>query len=229
MQQFLLIGLITSWGLLTLTVIYAYYLQKKEKGLKNIEAKAYEKAQNILKEIHISSQKMLEETLQKSKEMLNQTQDFKTYLEENTKRAIEETIKTYQDTLNKNAQEVAESYTDLFLTLKEKYLQETENVFKELQSTAGKGIVDFKTAIQNNTTLMQNEIKKFSLEEYQKIRKELEAYKEEEIKKVSSQISKIIFKTAQELLGKTIPIADHEKLVLEALEKAKKEGVFEIE
>ena len=56
--------------------------------------------------------------------------------------------------------------------------------------------------------------------------KEIEAYKQARFKEAEAMVTKIVQKVSQEVLNKAINIEDHEKLVVDALEKAKKEGIF---
>jgi len=63
-------------------------------------------------------------------------------------------------------------------------------------------------------------------EEYQKKEKELELYKVEALKKIDDQIYNVIQNISNEVLGKSISLQDHEQLIIDALEKAKKEGAL---
>lgn len=56
--------------------------------------------------------------------------------------------------------------------------------------------------------------------------KEIENYKKEKMKEVEEKIFEIIKQVAKKTIGKTIDLSAHEKLVIEALEKAKKEKIL---
>jgi len=49
--------------------------------------------------------------------------------------------------------------------------------------------------------------------------------KNEMLKKAEEEIYKILETVSKLTLGKSIPLADHEQLIIEALEKAKKDGI----
>lgn len=55
---------------------------------------------------------------------------------------------------------------------------------------------------------------------------EVEDYRRERLKKVEEQIYEIISNLSQEVLGKSLSLREHEKLIFEALKKAKKQGGF---
>src|SRR3990167_141683 len=60
----------------------------------------------------------------------------------------------------------------------------------------------------------------------QKISKELEVYRATRTREIDDQIRQIILSAAREVLGRSISLAEHEQLVREALEKAKKDKLF---
>jgi hypothetical protein len=59
------------------------------------------------------------------------------------------------------------------------------------------------------------------------MQKELDGYKQSRINQIEQMISRVIQEASQEILNKSISVDDHQKLLMESLEKAKKEGVFD--
>jgi len=59
-----------------------------------------------------------------------------------------------------------------------------------------------------------------------KAEKEAEVYRQNQIDKVSSQINSIVASAAKDVLGRSISITEHEDLVSQALERAKKDKFF---
>ncbi len=59
------------------------------------------------------------------------------------------------------------------------------------------------------------------------LQKELEAYKAMRLKETEQTVQRIVQKASQEILNKSLSLDDHQNLVIQSLEKAKKEGVFE--
>jgi hypothetical protein len=74
---------------------------------------------------------------------------------------------------------------------------------------------------------MQKQMQNFRQAYLPTIQKELEEYKNERLKKADKQINSIIQEVAEEVLNKAIPLEDHQKLIIESLEKSRKEGLFE--
>jgi len=59
------------------------------------------------------------------------------------------------------------------------------------------------------------------------IEKELETYKQQRMKSIDQTVMTIIQKASQEIFNKSLSAGDHQSIVIDALEKAKKEGVFD--
>ncbi len=62
---------------------------------------------------------------------------------------------------------------------------------------------------------------------YEAEAEEIKTHKEEVFAKIDKDIYRIISRVVKEVIGKTLELEDHQKLVTEALKEAKKEGFFE--
>jgi len=59
-----------------------------------------------------------------------------------------------------------------------------------------------------------------------KTEKNIEDYKKEKLKEIDQKIYQMIGEVAKKIIGRAIDLSTHEKLVIETLQKAKKEGIF---
>lgn len=62
---------------------------------------------------------------------------------------------------------------------------------------------------------------------FSRIQKQLEEYKKNQLIKIDKQIREIILDSAREVLGRSISFSEHEDLVQQALEKARKDQFFQ--
>lgn len=69
-------------------------------------------------------------------------------------------------------------------------------------------------------------IKETLNEKIKRTEKEIEDYKKEKFKEIDQKIYQMLGETAKKTIGKTIDLSTHEELVIDALEKAKKEKFF---
>lgn len=84
-----------------------------------------------------------------------------------------------------------------------------QNVTNELELDLQKQIKDFRG------TLLAN------------LEKEIEEYKAAKIRRIDQASVGVAQRVAQEVLNKSLTMEDHQKLVIQSLEHAKKEGVFD--
>jgi hypothetical protein len=96
-----------------------------------------------------------------------------------------------------------------------------------LQQVAKQSLADF----QNVTHMMEEELQKQTREFREsllpQLEKELDDYKKLRLQQADRTVTHIIQEVSQQILNKSLPLEDHQRLLLEALEKAKKEGVFD--
>ena len=121
--------------------------------------------------------------------------------------------------------------------IQDKLLKETENKIAEFSNTYFKGQDLLFQEIKNKTEelskniaeeihwLYQASLEPLS-EKIVQVEKNIDNYKKEKIKEIDEKIYQIIKQVAKKTIGKTIDLSFHEKLVMETLEKAKKEKFF---
>lgn len=74
--------------------------------------------------------------------------------------------------------------------------------------------------------LISQSIEKTINERVIRAEKNIEDYKQEKLKEIDKKIYRIIEDVAEKTLGEAISLSAHEKLVIDSLEKAKKEKIF---
>src|SRR3989344_3375051 len=176
---------------------------------------AEKEAQDILKKAQIQA-----------REIVSQAKSF-------NKETIEDIDKTLSDIKLSEQSAVEEISEDILLTYR-KIIEDTRNdainiattASKTLQNDAIKEVDSFKSLLSRQTSELQKIVAEKIDSSYQTAQKELEVYKLTEMKKIDTQVTEILSEVSKEVLGKTIPLENHHKLIIDSLEKAKKEGIF---
>jgi len=155
------------------------------------------------KEIALLSQLLEKEALEMSA--------FNEKVQERILKGAEEKLKTLKEEVEKEISDFRkiQSRSQALLT------QKVKNEIERLSS----GMVEQINSIYQSTSEKMNE-------KILKKEKEIEEYKREKIKELDQKIYQIITEVAKKTIGKTIDVSTHEELVMEALEKAKKEKFF---
>jgi hypothetical protein len=122
-----------------------------------------------------------------------------------TSDTIEKKYANQIDELNRKNVEILQSaYKDII-----SYSSDTFGVFKE----------DLEKATFDSKKLADEKIN----EQYQKLDAELEQKRKEAFEKINQNIYKVLLFVSKEAIGKQIPLEDQEELILQSLERAKKE------
>lgn len=193
-------------------IFVGYYLldlRKKEKLVdkkeKNIDTNYHEIVDDALSK----ERKILEDATHEADEIITGAE----YISKSSREAVHDALSTMIFDIQKESGEIAHNfnitYANSLKQLTQDSLQDFQDVSKELKTDLEEQIKNFRE------TLLPN------------MEKELEAYKLSRMQEIEKSLSSIVQKVSQEVLNKSLSLTDHEALVIEALEKAKREGLFD--
>jgi hypothetical protein len=117
-------------------------------------------------------------------------------------------------------------YTQVLQDLKSKNIEVFQNVSKDIEVNTTEEIKNFTRSMEELTVASEKLVKKKIDTDYLSVKREIESYKAEELKKIDQEIYKLLEKVSKLVLGKALSLSEHEDLIEKSLERAKKEGVF---
>jgi len=208
MESQLFIIIFIGFSLLVLLAfgIDIYYLTKKTK--KEIEEKGIQElnlSPSFLKEIEKRIQKEAEKNISEINQKLSNS---------------------YQNQLNIFFEKSQEKLTDLessakkgIASLNKSSLEAEKLIFEE----AKKSIESLGKNMEEKIEQIYRAAIKSASQKMAETEKNIENYEKEKLKEIDQKMIQIIENTVKKTVGKMIDISTHEKLVIESLEKAKKE------
>jgi hypothetical protein len=202
-------GIITNTALLIFVAIYLLHLRSKEKKLQERENKVDTSYHQIVDEALSKERKIIEDASSEASKILSNTHQ----LNQSAVNVINQALQKMAEDIQKNASTTSQDYFVHYQNALKHIAQQTIN---ELQS-------DTKTL----QTDLQNQLKDFRNSFLPSIQKEVEEYKQTRFKEIDNSVRGIVERVTKDVLNKSIPTEDHEKLVLDSLEKARKEGIFD--
>ena len=198
--------------------MYARLLEELEKlrsSHSHTPLKEHQDAARLVEQAKNRSLEIIEASERKAKEIIASTDFFSAVssdqMSESVKSASQKQTQDYLKVLEKVKLEVLGQFTAL-----------SQNVEKE----AVKDIEDFRKNLEVKTMKSENVLETKVQEEYQKSSAELTAYKQTVIKKIDENMFEIVNQVVHKVVGKTLTPAEHQTLVLQALEEAKQNHVF---
>jgi len=204
-----LVGLVFYYGK-TIHKIHSY--RREEEHLKlqmhkkadEIIEEARQKGNNILSQAHSNYDKeesAFRESLRAS--YANQIKDFE--------KVSQDFLKTYQNELD---------------LIKIQTIQVLKNISKDIEKHTLLEINDFKDILKKETFASQKIVEQKIEKDYEEAKKGVDAYKAEKLKIIDNDIYKILQTVSMLVLGRTLSQQDHENLIIDALNLAKKEGAL---
>lgn len=236
LQMLLLLGAATSFSLAILTLFLS--LSKRLKKHQPLSKQATLQHDPTELPAQIQSQKSLliaEETAREivrnaekeASEVLKRAKVFDKETIEDVDKTLTDIKLSQQETIEGISQDIVRSYREIFATLRDENINILKNTSKEVERDALKQLETFKLMLNKESAGLEQEVSEKIQASYTTTLKEIEAYKLKKIQGVDEQIQTMLEAILKDVLGKTIPLNEHHAIILKALEKAKKEGVFD--
>ena len=127
----------------------------------------------------------------------------------------------------KNLQSLARNNTKILedesKSLRNHYKEMVREVDDEYRKKASYAVSLLEKATEGEVKDFGKDIDQEIASQINRSKQEIEEYKKEKLAHVDEAVVNIIKQASEEILGKTISLRDHQALIIEALEKAKKE------
>lgn len=197
--------------------IFMHAMLKKEHEFQEKEKGVFKDYQAIIDKAHVEAQEVLEDTSEAAQRVLSQTRSTNENLAGDLDKVLQHIAQKHIELLNSQATTLNQAYekkvVDLLQTVQDQFIKELDEKTESLVSkaTTSEDLIDEKTK-----------------EMLAKAEAEIAEYKKAQMAKVEEQISHVVEKTYQDILQRSIPADVQHDLIIEALEKAKKEGTFEV-
>jgi len=138
----------------------------------------------------------------------------------------EKQLKIFEDEVNKSAAMYLNLYQRTLENLEKETVKEIKAIPEVLRRDLGASLAGISALFKDDVVKIASEVKVSLDKAYKNIEIDIEEYKKTRLTQVDKSIADIILQIARRVLVKEINKEEHEKLVLKALEDAKKSGMF---
>lgn len=228
MPTALLIVTVINAIIVLIIVFETLRIVKKEQKLFEQEKKVLSASSSLpeLTESHQQALKIVEEAVEKSKDILARTENFKINIEHTTHEAFQQSTKQYLEELEKHSQEISASYQELFNDLKRYFETGEAQVIEKFEDNAEQNIEEFRKSLTQSAKDFQKTLTQKVQEEFSKVESEVQVYQQQRYAEIDNSVKLTVIRVTKKIFGESIPVETQEKLVYHALEKMKSEGVF---
>lgn len=207
-QAFQIVTLIADVVIFIFVGYYLLEFRVKEKELDKKEEKIDTNYHQVVDNALSKERKILEDATNEANVIITGAQ----YITTDSKKAVDHALEQMVVDINKESATTAQNFMTSYQTslqqLANQSLAEYQNIMKGLEADLKKQVKDFHDSLLPD------------------LKKELDEYKEVRMQQAEQLITAIIRKVSQEVLNKSISLEDHQALLIESLERAKKEGIF---
>lgn len=217
MPMLFLLFVIPTANLMVLAFL-GYYLWQLRNEKKALE----DRANNLVKkEVKVDSDyhQIVDSSLSKERKILDDATKEASSILTNTKFVSDSSKETIDRALQKMIesvqQDAAVSSNDIMTKHK-----------NSLSQMSGKSIDNFQSITKQFEMDMQKQMQEYRETLLPNLQKEIEAYKQQKFKEADKTVNSIVQQVSQKVLNKAISLEDHQNLIIESLDKALKEGIF---
>lgn len=223
---YMIAGFIGSLFLIGFTLLYLMYLYYREREFDKEQKDVYQKSSKILEHAHERAKSIIENSTERAKDILIDAQITKEAISQDTQQLIDSINEHNKEKFIEMSSDMTTQYLALFDSIKNDFSKKADEILSAFSQKEEEEISDFQKSLKQQTITSQEFIAKKINDEFDKALSEIAKYKASQIEKVRSQINVIIQKTVEDVIGQTLDVEKHEKLILDALDKAKSEGFF---
>lgn len=217
--DYLFISLILTLGLLAINLVFVYALYQRNRYLNQRQKTVYAHLQNLLESANDQAEEIVSQAVKKAGKTLSDSvflrQDLSSQLHHSFRQALQQRL----DQLKSESAEFETEYTQALEHV-------TKDSLQSIASTTKDELAQFRQTLTKEIIDTHNELRQKVDTEYAAAKQEIEEYKKTELQNAHQQINQIIAKASKEVLGKSLTLEDQEQLIFDALERAKKDGVF---
>lgn len=203
-----------------------FYLMDKKKSYENHEHKLTSNSDDILDQAHQKEKMMIAEAIDKSTEILKQTDFFTDRMKDKVNHDLNGAVEQFSTELSQKLDQLSKQYDETFNILKTDYANAVEETMNKVRTLGDQELGHIQEALQSKSLSLQEYLEKKVDQEFNNAQQEIANYKKYRIQEMEESLDDIILHLAQEILPDAISINDHETLVIKALSQAKEDGLL---
>lgn len=223
LNGFLILLSIISLSLFFTSIIYAIRNKRKAEEIVEKEEDKWEdlevKAQRDYHELIESANKKAEEIILHASEIKQESTNF-------LQDSVELMLADQKKILEEASTALSKQFEAQLKQVNDNNIQLLKNIYKGIETDVESDYSEYKDVIKKQTFEAENIAKEKIKQEYEKLEVEIKEYREKMINKVNDDIYKILINISKAVLGKSLDTKEHEDLIIESLNRAKKENII---
>jgi len=188
---------------------FLWEVREKGKVLDEERKKTDDNYHHVVDDALAKERKILDDATSEASQIISKTE----FLTDQSKTTLDQALQHMEGKLKEDAGSTTHEFTKSYST--------------SLQKLTAQSLNEFQAITKNMGVELEKQTKDYRNSLLPGLQKELDDYKKLRIAQADRTITHVIQEVSQEILNKSLSLEDHERLLIEALEKAKKEGAFD--
>ena len=223
-----IITIVGTFSLVSGVALFIYHVAKREKQLIETEKKAFSHYREIVDKANKQAAEILDKATTVSGQLLLQTKNTNQDIAVDLDKIMQQMAEKHIKSLAGEVVTFRKEYENKIMQMHQAIDQNTKFVIQNTQYNLNKNLEAFSKSMLDKTSMTSQMIDEKTKELLIQAEKDIEAYKQAGIEKIDKAIMLLVQKTYQNLLGENIPPEINRDMIIKALEKSKKEGLFDI-
>lgn len=208
--------------------ILIYRLISRERQLAEAEKKTIVHHQAIIDKANRQATEMLEKAAEGAEGIYLQSKGTNEHIAQNLDKVLQQMAEKHIKLLADEVVTFRKEYEAKIAQMQQGIDQNTKYVIQNTQYNLNKNLENFSKSMMEKTSASSQMLDEKTRDLLVQAESDIQNYKKAEIEKVDKAIMVLVQKTYQDLLGENIPPEINRDMILKALEKSKKEGLFDI-
>ena len=221
-------------ALMVILVVYLVYKGGKALGefepyLQDVEQMRHtigRRGNDILEKTITVAQEIIRNAIVASQRNLRLSESVESEMEKTLQDGLEKNLSEVKQMVQNATEGIVEAYRNQFLAMSREIEASGLDARGQLLEVTKETVNELSAGISKQISEVRRETEEKIGRELITAEQEIAAYKQQKIAEIDSKVYQMIGEIAKKTIGHAIDLASHQELVLEALEKAKKEKLF---
>lgn len=220
--------LIVFFLLLGWVALFIHHTMKKEQEFQEKERETFIRYQKILKQGHDEARKIVTNATEESAQLLQESRVTNEHITENLDHVMQEVAKEQLAEVKHETETFKTNYEKKLHAVEDQFSKNTDEVVANTEKNVQHALDQFTQSLIEKAASSEEIIDNKTKELLQQVEIEVDQYKRGRLRKLDEEIAKLIQTTYTDVMHRTMPESVHHELIIESLEKAKKDGVFSV-
>ena len=209
-------------------IFLVLFYQKKSAALDLAEKDTTKAMGRIIENANLKAEKIIQNAVNKSEEIMYDSETFSTKVNKEMTFVFHDAMEQHKKNFDEVMNKAFIDFKDNFAGSKEDFTKASEKVLAEMESLAKKEFSSLQEEMKAKQPFMETYLKQKVDVEFDQAKKEIASFKTQEMARTSAVIKEAVLRITKDVLRLSIPRDQQEKLIMDALEKAKKDSIFSL-